>query len=103
MSTPAEVDAVALKAARVAVAEFARSDAMKDVMAQAIQSAFEKAGMNITTPEAREKLRRDMEGLRTWNDFWVFARQKGVGATINWIITGGLAALVAGLYVMLHK
>jgi hypothetical protein len=104
VSTPGQsVDDIALNAARIAVKEFANSDAMRDAMSTAIQSALEKAGMNISTPEAREKLRRDMEGLRTWTEFWDFVRKKGVGTTINWLITGALAALASGIWLAFHK
>lgn len=102
MPTPDEV--TALKAARIAVQEFAHSDILKTALKQVVTETFEQAGMNISTPEAREKLRQDMVNLRTWNEFWGFVREKGIGTTVNWIITGALTALAAGLYITFwHK
>lgn len=103
MSTPAELEAIALKAARHAVTEFTEGPAFSRAVTQAINTAMEQYGINVDTPEAREKLRRDMLNLRTWTEFWDFAKKKGIGATITWVVTGGLALLVAGIFVSFHR
>lgn len=89
----ATLDAVALAAARTALAEFAAHDVLRDAVRKAIAEAF---GSPDTDSE-RVELRRDMIHLRSWRETMEAIRKEGIVSVMRWIVAGVLAAIVIGL------
>lgn len=88
-----DIDAVALAAARVALAEFAQHETLRDAVRKAITEAF---GVPDTDAE-RVELRRDMIHLRSWRETMDAIRKEGIVSVMRWLVAGALAAVVIGL------
>lgn len=89
----ATLDAVAIAAARTALAEFAAHDVLRDAVRKAVAEAFGVPDND----EERVQLRRDMIHLRSWRETMDAIRKEGIVSVMRWIVAGGLAAIVIGL------
>lgn len=88
-----DLDAVALAAARAALAEFAQHETLRAAVRQAVAEAF---GVPDTDAE-RYELRRDLIHLRSWRETMEAIRKEGVVSVMRWFVAGLLAAVVIGL------
>lgn len=103
---------IALAAARQALHEFATSPerteqlsgVVKEAIAEGVKpivySIFRDFGFDTDHPE---QIRKDQLHLHTWREFMDFIRQKGIAATVTWLVAGLLAAIVAGTIALVHK
>ena len=100
-ATPSQMERdniqLAQEAAHAAIAEFTSGPAFQDVMNKALDGAFERLGMEVSTPEAREKFRKDMTHLRDWREAVSLIRSKGLGAVVVALVTGTLGLLGLGI------
>lgn len=103
MMTPHDLDALALKAAKAAVAEFVKSDAVRQAIADGVNVRLAALGIHASNDEDVAETRKDMQHLRTWREIVELMQKQGISAAVRWIILGILGALATGLYVMLHR
>lgn len=94
------VHEIAQAAARAAVHEFVYGPTLQGIIDNAVDNALQRVGIDTSDPTAT---RRDMVKLREWTEFWEFVRQKGIGATVTWVVTGALAALAIGVGVLIGR
>lgn len=100
---------IALNAARQALAEYSQSpDRMEHVsdivdatveraVEPAVLATFNKLGIDLSTDEAREALRKDMNHLRSWRELMETIRKEGLGAFVKWVMAGIFAVIVLGI------
>lgn len=95
-----QAEQIARRAAKLAVEQFVASPAYAEAMKKAVDVRLETLGIDTENPAST---RRDMQALRDWTHFWEEVRKAGISATVKWLITGALAALVVGLTIAFHR
>lgn len=100
---------IALNAARQALAEYSQSpDRMEHVsdivdatveraVEPAVLATFNKLGIDLSSEDAREALRKDMIHLRSWRELMEMIKKEGIGSVVKWVMAGFFAIVVLGI------